>query len=92
MRLLWLVGSLALALLIAVLTLQVPAPVGTDAPDTDFSTERAMVDVREIARRPHPVGSAEHDRVQAVLMRRMADLGLQTSSQAGALSPAAVRR
>ncbi|MDZ4108800.1 MAG: M20/M25/M40 family metallo-hydrolase [Brevundimonas sp.] len=92
MRLLWLVGSLALALLIAVLTLQVPAPVGADAPDTDFSTERAMVDVREIARRPHPVGSAEHDRVQAVLMRRMADLGLQTSSQAGALSPAAVRR
>jgi hypothetical protein len=92
MRLLWLVGSLALALLIAVLTLQVPAPVGADAPATAFSTERAMVDVREIAQRPHPVGSADHARVGAVLLQRMAALGLQTSTQTGALSPAAVRR
>ena len=92
MRLLWLVGSLALALLIAVLTLQVPAPVGADAPATVFSTERAMVDVREIAQRPHPVGSADHARVGAVLLQRMAALGLQTSTQTGALSPAAVRR
>lgn len=92
MRLLWLVGSLALALLIAVLTLQVPAPAGADAPATAFSAERAMVDVREIAQRPHPVGSADHARVGAVLLQRMAALGLQTSTQTGALSPAAVRR
>ena len=92
MRLLWLVGSLALALLVAVLTLQVPAPVGADAPATAFSTERAMVDIREIAQRPHPVGSVDHARVAAVLLQRMAALGLQTSSQTGALSPAAVRR
>jgi hypothetical protein len=92
MRLLWLVGSLALALLIAVLTLQVPAPVGADAPATAFSTERAMADVHEIAQRPHPVGSADHARVRAVLLQRMAELGLQTSTQTGPLSPAAVRR
>ena len=92
MRLLWLVGSLALALLIAVLTLQVPAPAGADAPATAFSAGRAMADVREIARRPHPVGSADHARVQALLLQRMAALGLQTSTQAGALSPRAVQR
>lgn len=92
MRLLWLVGSLALALLIAVLTLQVPAPVGADAPATAFSTGRAMVDIREIAQRPHPVGSADHARVRAVLLQRMTALGLQTSTQSGPLSPAAVRR
>ena len=92
MRLLWLVGSLALALLLAALTLQVPAPAGADAPATAFSTERAMVDVREIARRPHPVGSADHARVQTALLQRMAALGLQTSTQSGPLSPAAVRR
>lgn len=92
MRLLWLVGSLALALLLAALTLQVPAPVGADAPATAFSTGRAMADIREIARRPHPVGSADHARVQAVLLQRMAALGLQTSTQSGPLSPAAVRR
>ena len=92
MRLLWLIGSLALALLIAVLTLQVPAPTGADAPAAAFSTERAMVDVREIAQRPHPVGSADHARVRTVLLRRMATLGLQTSIQTGPLSPAAVQR
>ncbi|MDP1914183.1 M20/M25/M40 family metallo-hydrolase [Brevundimonas sp.] len=92
MRLLWLVGSLALALLIAVLTLQVPAPAGIDAPATAFSASRAMADVREIARRPHPVGSADHARVRAVLLQRMEALGLQTSTQTGPLSPAAVRR
>jgi hypothetical protein len=92
MRVLWLVGSLALALLIAVLTLQVPAPVGAGAPATAFSTERAMVDIREIAQRPHPVGSADHARVRAVLLQRMVELGLQTSTQAGALSPKAAQR
>lgn len=92
MRLLWLVGSLAVALLIAVLTLQAPAPVGTGAPAIAFSAERAMVDVREIARRPHPVGSADHARVQALLLQKMAALGLQTSTQPGPLSPAAVQR
>lgn len=92
MRLLWLVGSLALALLIAVLTLQSPRPVPASAPATAFSAGRAMADVREIAQRPHPVGSPDHARVQAVLMQRMAALGLQTSTQSGPLSPGAVQR
>lgn len=91
MRLLWLVGSLALALLIAALTLQVPKPAGTGAPAMDFSAGRAMVDVREIAQRPHPVGSADHARVQALLLRRMAALGLRTSTQTGPISPGAIQ-
>lgn len=92
MRLLWLAGSLALALLIGVLTLQTPRPAPASAPAGDFSAARAMTDVREIARRPHPVGSADHARVQAYLMQRMAALGLQTSTQAGPLSPGDVQR
>ena len=92
MRLLWLVGSLALALLIAVLTLQTPRPAPAGAPPTAFSTARAMADVREIARRPHPVGSADHARVRAYLLQRMSALGLQTETQDGPLSPAAVQR
>lgn len=92
MRLLWLAGSLALALLIAVLTLQSPRPVPASAPATDFSAARAMVDVRNIAQRPHPVGSADHIRVQTVLLQRMAALGLQTSIQTGPFSPEAVQR
>ncbi len=92
MRLLWLFGSLAAALVLAAVTLQSPRPVPADAPPTAFSATRAMADVREIAQRPHPLGSAEHARVQAHLLRRMAALGLQTSTQTGPLSPGAVRR
>jgi len=92
MRLFWLIGSLAVALAIGVLTLQGPRPVAADAPATVFSTGRAMVDVREIARRPHPIGSPDHARVQAWLLQRMAGLGLQTSTQSGPLSPGSIRR
>ncbi len=91
MRLVWLTGSLALALLIAVLTLQVPRPSPASADATDFSAARAMVDIREIAQRPHPVGSADHVRVQALLLQRMQALGLQTSTQTGPLSRGAIR-
>jgi hypothetical protein len=92
MRLWWLIGSLAVALAVGVLTLQVPRPAPVDAPATTFSAGRAMVDVNRIARRPHPVGSAEHRLVQAHLLARMTALGLQVSTQTGPLSPGAVRR
>ncbi len=92
MRLIALIASLALALLLAVLTLQSPSPRGTDAPAVTFSATRAMVDIREIAQRPHPIGSADHARVQALLVRRMQSLGLEVSAQRGPLSPDAVRR
>jgi hypothetical protein len=92
MRLFWLIGSLVVALAIGVFTLQGPRPVAADAPATVFSSDRAMVDVREIAQRPHPIGSPDHARVQAYLLQRMAGLGLQTSTQTGPLSPGSIRR
>lgn len=91
MRMLWLVGSLALALLIAVLTLQSPRPAPLNAPATDFSAARAMTDVNEIARRPHPIGSADHARVQAYLLQRMTALGLETTTQTGPISTGSIR-
>ncbi|WP_183255143.1 M20/M25/M40 family metallo-hydrolase [Brevundimonas basaltis] len=91
MRLFWLVGSLALALLVGVLSLQVPAPAGVNAPATAFSAERAMADVRAIAQRPHPVGSADHGRVRLYLQQRMSDLGLQVSTQSGPISRGSAR-
>ncbi len=91
MRLLWLTGALALALLIGVLSLQVPAPAGPDAPATAFSAERAMADVQELAQRPHPVGSADHARVQAWLQQRLTGLGLETTVQTGPISRGSAR-
>jgi hypothetical protein len=85
-------GSLLLALMIGVLALQVPSPRPTTAPAVAFSAERAMTDVRAMAARPHPVGSADHARVQAYVFDRMTRLGLNPALQAGAMSPEAINR
>jgi len=85
-------GSLALALVIGVWALQVPAPRDAGTSATEFSARRAMADVRQIGARPHPVGSADHRRVQGYLVRRMASLGLNPVLQSGALSPEAITR
>ena len=76
MRLILLFTALAVALGLAVIASQTPAPRPVSTPPEIFAAERAMADVREIARAPHPVGSAEHARVQTYLMQRMAALGL----------------
>ena len=92
MRLVLLLAALAAALGLAVITTQTPRPAPTSAAATGFSAERAMADVRVMARSPRPIGSTDHALVQAYLQGRMAQLGLAPTLQAGALSPAAVRR
>lgn len=88
----YLAATLIGALLLAVLASQSPRPAPADAPPDAFSAERAMLDVREMARRPHPVGTAEHQRVREHLFQRLVELGLQPEVQLGVLSPEASRR
>lgn len=92
MRFVVLLGSLLLAFAIAVLTTQSPRPRAIDAPDTVFSAQRAMVDVRQIARAPHPLGSAEHTRVRAYLTERLQQDGFEVTEQTGALTMRAVKK
>ena len=92
MRLSILLGSLALMFALAVLTLQTPRPRPHDAPPHLFSAQRAMDDVREISKAPHPLGSAENARVRAYLRQRLADLGFNVSEQRGDISLRAGRR
>jgi hypothetical protein len=68
---------LLLGLVAAVLALRPLAPAPAAAAPGVFSAGRAMADVRAIAQRPHPIGSADSVRVQAYLLKRMTDLGLQ---------------
>nr|WP_314525536.1 M20/M25/M40 family metallo-hydrolase [uncultured Brevundimonas sp.] len=91
MRLILLFTALVVALGLAVIASQTPAPRPVSTPPETFSAERAMADVREIARAPHPVGSAEHARVQTYLMQRMTALGLDPHIQTGPLSSRAMR-
>ncbi len=72
---------LGLSLLIAGAAIRPPAPVAADAPEAAFSAERAMADIRRIARAPHPTGSAENAHVRDYLVRRLEDLGLEVSIQ-----------
>ncbi len=92
MRLGWLFGALVAAFALAVWACQSPAPVPASAPASEFSAERAMADVREIAQRPHPVGSADHARVEAWLYGRMTELSLAPQVQTGPLAPDSVKR
>ncbi|MFO7695382.1 MAG: M20/M25/M40 family metallo-hydrolase [Vicinamibacterales bacterium] len=64
-----------------------PAPVPASAPPSEFSAERAMAHVAEIAQRPHPVGSPDHARVRDYLVGAIGQLGLKAE-----LQPAVVGR
>jgi hypothetical protein len=79
-----LITALGLAALVALSVLRVtrpPAPVPASAPDTLFSAERARSHIVHIAERPHPMGSADHDRVRDYILAQLAALGVRTEVQ-----------
>ena len=57
-----------------------PAVVPATAAD-QFSAERAMVHVRQLAQRPHPPGSADHARVREYLLTHLKAMGLDPQVQ-----------
>jgi hypothetical protein len=58
-----------------------PRAVPATALDTVFSAERAMRHVEQIARRPHPMGSADHDRVRDYIVAQLSSLALSPQIQ-----------
>ncbi|HEY5759179.1 MAG TPA: M20/M25/M40 family metallo-hydrolase [Steroidobacter sp.] len=76
-----LLACIGIAVLLAALALRTPAPRPATVPTTLFSAERAMQDVRVIAQRPHPIGSADAARVRDFIAGRLQALGLQTNIQ-----------
>ncbi|MEO8911222.1 MAG: M28 family peptidase [Gemmatimonadaceae bacterium] len=76
--------ALGLLLLCAVSILRVARPpraLPASAPDILFSAERAMRHVEQIAQRPHPMGTADHDRVRDYIVGQLSALGLQPRIQ-----------
>jgi len=76
--------ALGLVLLTALSILRIsrtPSVVPATAPDTVFSAERALRYVAQIARRPHPMGTEEHDRVRDYIVAQLQGLGLETEIQ-----------
>ena len=52
-----------------------PTPVPANAPDTTFSSSRAMTQLVDLARSPRPLGAPEHTRVRELLVDRLGELG-----------------
>lgn len=64
---------------------QTPSPVSSDDPK-DFSNDRAMAYVEEMAKAPHGVGSLRHLEVRDYLMAELEKLGFETELQENLLS------
>ena len=52
-----------------------------NAPDTEFSAQRALVPLQEIAKAPHYHGTKEHTRVGHFIISELEKLGLETQLQ-----------
>lgn len=79
-------GPVTLAILTAIAVFSssrtgLPRPVPANAPDTAFSSARAMATLVEVARAAHPPGSPEHERVRELLVDRLRALGLEPEVQ-----------
>jgi len=61
----------------------VPEPQPIGAPASEFSADRAFLDVALLASEPHPMGSPANARVHDALVGRMADLGLSPQVRPG---------
>ena len=55
----------------------------TEAPLSDFSTKRALENIKKIAAKPHFVGSQNHEVVAQFLIKELQNIGLQPSVQEG---------
>ncbi|WP_158912876.1 M20/M25/M40 family metallo-hydrolase [Caulobacter sp. S45] len=75
--------AVALGLILAAMAIRPPTARPASAPVEVFSAQRAMTDVRVIAQRAHPTGSADLARVQAHVADRFRALGLDVSIHAG---------
>ena len=55
----------------------------SDIPLNEFSTQRAFARVEAISKKPHPIGSENHEQVAQYLQKELQELGLETSIQEG---------
>jgi len=53
------------------------------APEVEFSTERALIPLKEISKAPHYVGTEENKRVREFLIQSLQDLGLSPETHQG---------
>lgn len=80
----------AIAILIIVLTVYIsfdallPNKISDlNTPLNQFSTDRALIQLAELSKKPHYVGTNEHERVRNYIVSQLEKLGLKTELQQG---------
>lgn len=71
------VVCVGLCVALSVFVQRPPRPLPANAPADQFSAERALVHIREIAQRPHPLGSPDNARVHGYLADTIRALGYE---------------
>ena len=92
MRIVALVATILVVLWFGLRAIAPPAVVPASAPATAFSAERAMVDLRTIGQRPHPVATVDNARVRAYLAGRLRGLGVATEERHYLVDPVGYAR
>lgn len=61
-----------------------PSKISTiEAPETSFSSHRALVQLKEISKKPHFLGNQAHQEVRDYIVKELEKLGLETQIQEG---------
>lgn len=84
--------TIVISIVLAILAITPPAPLGLDTPADQFSSARAMKDVVIIAAEPHPTGSAENETVRNYLSDRLTDLEMELSFSSSFLNERSLKR
>lgn len=63
--------------IVSIRALHAPPPLPATTPENEFSAEKALIHVREIATVPHPLGSAADGAARNYLVAQLTQLGLQ---------------
>jgi hypothetical protein len=70
-------GFIIALVILSVRALHAPQPLPATAPENEFSAERALIHVREIAAVPHALGSPADAAARNYLVAQLTQLGLQ---------------
>ncbi|HKX29247.1 MAG TPA: M28 family metallopeptidase [Blastocatellia bacterium] len=71
---------------LAIHRLNPPSAEPADAPAAEFASGRAMEHLKMIARKPHPIGSAEHSAVRDFIVGKLSEMQLSPEVQRTSIS------
>ena len=84
--------SLLIGVWLAFIAISPPPPEPIDIAANQFSSARAMKDVRIISAKPHPTGSEEIESVRKFLIERLNNLGADIKIEISPISERALKR